>query len=80
MIRLSEEQRGILSCYSGTKEHMIAELRKAIPFIEDAELREESEGFADQLKKMTNHELVEESGNGLMVFVEKTYEKQKRNW
>ena len=80
MIRLCEEQRAILNCYSGTKEEVITELRMAIPFIEDVELREESEELVVQLEKMTNHELVEESGNGMMVVVEKIDEKQKRNW
>ena len=40
MIRLSEEQRAILSCYSGNKEEVFEGLQKAIPFIEDTELRE----------------------------------------
>ena len=40
MIRISEEQKAILNCYSGTKEKVAEELGRAIPFIEDPELRE----------------------------------------
>lgn len=54
MIRLSEEQRAILSCYSGTKEEVIAELRKAISFIEDVELCEEAEALLTILGRVTN--------------------------
>lgn len=61
MIRLSEEQRGILNCYSGTKEEVIAELLKAIPFIEDVELREESEDLLVQIEKMTYDVFAEEN-------------------
>ncbi len=60
MIRLSEEQRAILNCYSGTKEEVIGELRKAIPFIEDEELKEMSMDLMIQLEKMDNGVLEEE--------------------
>lgn len=60
MLRLSEEQRAILGCYSGTKEEVTAELRKAIPFIEDVELRELSEELIKQIGKM-KEELFEET-------------------
>ena len=38
MIRISEEQKAILNCYSGTKEKVVEELGRAVPFIEDPEL------------------------------------------
>lgn len=52
MSRLSEEQRAILRCYSGTKEEVIVELQKAITFIEDVELREESRDLLVKLRVM----------------------------
>lgn len=51
MLRLSEEQRAILSCYSGTREEMLVELRRAISFIEDAELKEMSEELLIKIKR-----------------------------
>ena len=68
MIRLSVEQRAILSCYSGTKEEVIEELQKAIPFIEDTELREESEHLLAQIKEMKDIKFEEEIGNNMIDF------------
>lgn len=68
MIRLSEEQRGILSCYSGAKEEVIRELQKAITFIEDTELREESEHLLAQIEEMKNTKFEEEIGNNMIDF------------
>lgn len=68
MIRLSEEQRGILSCYSGTKEEVIEELQKAIPFIEDTELREESEHLLVQIEEMKDTKFEEEIRNIMIDF------------
>ena len=68
MIRLSVEQRAILSCYSGTKEEVIEELQKAIPFIEDTELREESEHLLAQIEEMKDIKLEEEIGNNMIDF------------
>ena len=68
MIRLSEEQRAILNCYSGTKEEVIEELQKAIPFIEDTELREESEHLLVQIEEMKDIKFEEEIGNNMIDF------------
>lgn len=70
MIRLSEEQRAILSCYSGTKEEELAEIRKAIPFIEDVELREESEDLLVLIERMTHDVFAEETIIGMMDVIE----------
>lgn len=70
MIRLSEEQRGILNYYSGTKEEVFAELWKAIPFIEDVELREESEDLMAKLEKMADEVFAEENSIGIMYDIE----------
>lgn len=56
MIRLSEEQQAIISCYSGTKEDVIEELRKAIPFIEDTELKELTEDVFIKLTEVINEQ------------------------
>lgn len=58
MLRLSEEQRAILSCYSGTKEEITAELWKAVPFIEDVEMREMTEELLIQIENMADDEFV----------------------
>lgn len=68
MIRLSEEQRAILSCYSGNKEEVFEGLQKAIPFIEDTELREESEHLLAQIEEMKDTEFEEEIGNNMIDF------------
>lgn len=67
MMRLSEEQRAILSCYSGNREEVIAELRYAIQFIEDAGLREESEDLLARLEKLKDSKFEEENEKKLMV-------------
>lgn len=54
MIRLSEEQRAIIGCFSGTREDVIFELKRGVVLIEDDELREESEALLEQLEKMTD--------------------------
>ena len=54
MLRLSEEQRAILGCYSGTKEEVTEELWKAIPFIEDVELRELSVKLLKQEENLSD--------------------------
>ena len=59
MLRLSEEQMAILNCYSGTKEEITAELRKAAPFIEDVELREMTEELIKRIGKMQDEIFVE---------------------
>ena len=56
MIKLSEEQQAIISCYSGTKEDVIEELRKAIPFIEDTELKELTEDVFIKLTEEINEQ------------------------
>ena len=66
-MRLSEEQRAILSCYSGNREEVIAELRYAIQFIEDAGLREESEDLLARLEKLKDSKFEEENEKKLMV-------------
>lgn len=67
MMRLSEEQRAILSYYSGNREEVIAELRYAIQFIEDAGLREESEDLLARLEKLKDSKFEEENEKKLMV-------------
>ena len=56
MIRISEEQKAILNCYSGRKEEVVAELRRAIPFIEDPELRESAYELLENLSLMSERE------------------------
>ena len=62
MLRLSEEQRAILNCYFGTKGEVTANLWKAVPFIEDVELREMTADLLAQIEKMGDGEVVELSG------------------
>ena len=66
MIRLSEEQQAIMKCYSGTKEEVTAELRKVIPFIEDAELRELSEELLIEMENILGDEIASISGEGIL--------------
>lgn len=66
MLRLSEEQRAILSCYSGAREDVVVELRKAILFIEDVELKEFSAELLVQIKNMTDGGFVEIREEGIM--------------
>ena len=56
MIRISEEQKAILNCYSGTKEEVAEELGRAIPFIEDPELRESAYELLEKLSVMSERE------------------------
>ena len=56
MIRISEEQKAILNCYSGTKEKVVEELGRAIPFIEDPELRESAYELLENLSLMSERE------------------------
>ncbi len=56
MIRISEEQKAILNCYSGTKEKVAEELGRAIPFIEDPELRESAYELLEKLSAMSERE------------------------
>ena len=56
MIRISEEQKAILNCYSGTKEEVAAELGRAMPFIEDPELRESAYELLEKLSVMSERE------------------------
>ena len=56
MIRISEEQKAILTCYSGTKEEVAEELGRAIPFIEDLELRERANELLENLSLMSERE------------------------
>ena len=56
MIRISEEQKAILNCYSGTKEEVVVELGRAIPFIEDPELRESACELLENLSLMSERE------------------------
>ena len=56
MIRISEEQKAILNCYSGTKEDVKEELGRAIPFIEDPELRGSAYGLLEKLSVMSERE------------------------
>ncbi len=56
MKRISEEQKAILNCYSGTKEEVTDQLRKSIPFIEDSELRESAQELLELLPLMTARE------------------------
>ncbi len=60
MLKLSEEQRAILGCYSGTKEEVIEQLIIAVPFIEDIELREMAENLLLQIGKMGKDKYSEE--------------------
>ena len=56
MIRISEEQKAILNCYSGTKEKVVEELGRAIPFIEDPELRESAYELLEKQSPMSERE------------------------
>ena len=56
MIRISEEQKAILNCYSGTKEKVAEELGRVIPFIEDPELRESAYELLENLSLMSESE------------------------
>ena len=56
MIRISEEQKAILNCYSGTKEKVVEELGRAVPFIEDPELRESAYELLEKLSAMSERE------------------------
>lgn len=56
MIRISEEQKAILNCYSGTKEEVAEELGRAIPFIEDLELKESAYELLENLSLMSERE------------------------
>ena len=56
MIRISEEQKAILNCYSGTKEKVVEELGRAIPFIEDSELKESAYELLENLSLMSERE------------------------
>ena len=56
MIRISEEQKAILNCYSGTKEEVVEELGRAMPFIEDQELRESAYELLEKLSEMSERE------------------------
>ena len=51
-----EEQKGILNCYSGTKEEVIRKLQKSITFIEEPELKEMSEDFLRILHRISEKE------------------------
>ena len=66
MLRLSEEQMAILSCYSGTKEEVMTELQKAIRFIEDMELRELSEDLLMKANRLKNYEFEEITNNEIV--------------
>ena len=59
MMRLSEAQKASLNCYTGTKDEVAAELRKAIPFIEDDELREDSQHLLERLTGISEKEFEE---------------------
>ena len=56
MIRISEEQKAILNCYSGTKEEVAAVLMIAIPFIEDTELKASAYELLENLSLMSERE------------------------
>lgn len=56
MIRICEEQKAILKCYSGTKEEVAEELGRAIPFIEDPELKESACELLENLSLMSERE------------------------
>ena len=56
MIRICEEQKAILKCYSGTKEEVAEELGRAIPFIEDSELKESAYELLENLSLMSERE------------------------
>ena len=56
MIRISEEQKAILNCYSGTEEEVAEELGRAIPFIEDLELKESAYELLENLSLMSERE------------------------
>ena len=56
MIRISEEQKAILNCYSGTKEEVAEELGRVIPFIEDPELKASVYELLENLSLMSERE------------------------
>ena len=56
MIRISEEQKAILNCYSGTKEEVAEEFGRVIPFIEDPELKESAYELLENLSLMSERE------------------------
>ena len=56
VIIISEEQKAILNCYSGTKEEVAAELGRAMPFIEDPELRVSAYELLENLSLMSERE------------------------
>ena len=56
MIRINEEQKAILKCYSGTKEEVAEELGRAILFIEDSDLRESAYELLENLSLMSEKE------------------------
>ena len=56
VIIISEEQKAILNCYSGTKEEVAEELGRAMPFIEDPELRESAYELLEKLSVMSERE------------------------
>lgn len=66
MLRLSEEQTVILSCYSGSREDVIAEIRKAIPFIEDLELRGITEELIVQIENTSDERVVSIINKGML--------------
>lgn len=74
MLRLSEEQKAILSCYSGTKEEITAELRKALPFIEDVELRELSAELLEQMENIPDEEFALMSIEGILDIYDESEE------
>lgn len=66
MLRMSEEQRAILNCYSGTKGEVTEELRKAIPFIEDVELRELSAELLLLIESISDDEFMPIGSEGML--------------
>ena len=61
MIRLSEEQRAILSCYSGAKKEVTKEMMIGVPFVTDLELKEMLQDLLVRLEKMNDAEYKEVS-------------------
>lgn len=74
MLRLSEEQRAILSCYSETKEEITEGLRKAIPFIEDVELKELSVELLEQMENIPDEEFALMSSEGILDIYDESEE------
>lgn len=54
MIRLSEEQIAIIGCYPEAKEEVISEMKKAIMFIEDIEIKEMTSELLRQIEEMSD--------------------------